>query len=66
MGVPGALSPGITQLGREADNSSPTSAEVKKTWVYTSSPPYIFMEQCLVKHRDNSTFTLRRETVTVV
>jgi hypothetical protein len=28
--------------GRKADHS-PTSAEVKKTWVYTSTPPYAFM-----------------------
>jgi hypothetical protein len=27
----------------EADHSPPTSAEFKKTWVYTSIPPYIFM-----------------------
>jgi hypothetical protein len=31
------------QRGREADHSLPTSAEVKKTWVYTSTPPYVFM-----------------------
>jgi hypothetical protein len=29
--------------GREADHSSPTSAEVKKMWIYTSTPPYAFM-----------------------
>jgi hypothetical protein len=34
----GALSP-----GREADHSPQTSAEVKKTWVHTSTPPYVFM-----------------------
>jgi hypothetical protein len=36
----GALFP-----GREADHSRPTTAEVKKTWVYirTSNPPYAFM-----------------------
>jgi hypothetical protein len=36
--VPGALSP-----GREADHSPPSSAEVKETWIYTSTPPYAFM-----------------------
>jgi hypothetical protein len=41
--VPGALSP-----GREADHSPPTSAEVKKTWVYTSTPPHAFMAYCLI------------------
>jgi hypothetical protein len=43
---------------READHSYPSSAEVKKMWIYTSTPPYTFMAQCLVKHRDNFTFTL--------
>jgi hypothetical protein len=39
--VPGALSPGVKRLGREADHSPPTSAELKKMWVYTSTPPFI-------------------------
>jgi hypothetical protein len=29
--------------GREADHSPQTSAEVKKTWIYTYTPPYAFM-----------------------
>jgi hypothetical protein len=37
--VPGALSPGVKRPGRETDHSLPTSAEVKKTWIYTSNPP---------------------------
>jgi hypothetical protein len=41
--VLGDLSP-----GHEADHSPPTSAQVKKTWTYTSTPPYIFMVWCLV------------------
>jgi hypothetical protein len=49
--VPGALSPGVKQPGREADHSPPTSAKIKKTWVYTSTPQYTFMMQCL----DNGT-----------
>jgi hypothetical protein len=39
----GALSPGIKRQGHDADHSPPTSAEVKKMWIYTSTPPYIFM-----------------------
>jgi hypothetical protein len=35
--------------GREADHSLPTSAEVKRTWIYTSTPPYIFMASCLLR-----------------
>jgi hypothetical protein len=30
---------GIKGPGREADQSPPPSAEVKKAWIYTSSPP---------------------------
>jgi hypothetical protein len=27
----------------EAEHSTPASAEVKKMWIYTSTPPYVFM-----------------------
>jgi hypothetical protein len=54
MGTRGSF-PGVKQQGREADHSLPTSAEVKKMWIYTSTPLYVFMA---VKHRDNFTFTL--------
>jgi hypothetical protein len=33
-----ALSLGLKRPGREADHSSPSSAEVKKVWSYTSTP----------------------------
>jgi hypothetical protein len=46
--VPGALSPGVKLQGREADHSPPASAEVKKMWSYTSTPPYAFMAYCLI------------------
>jgi hypothetical protein len=55
--VPGALSLGVKRPGREADHSPPSSAEVKNAWSYTSTPKYVFMAWCLVKHRDNFTFT---------
>jgi hypothetical protein len=41
--LPRALSPGVTRPGREADHSPPTSAEFKNTWIYTSTPPHVFM-----------------------
>jgi hypothetical protein len=41
--VPGTLSPEIKLPGREADHSPPSCAEVKSTWIYTSTPPYAFM-----------------------
>jgi hypothetical protein len=30
--------PGVKQQRREADHSPPTTAEVKKTWIYTPTP----------------------------
>jgi hypothetical protein len=42
-GYRGLFPRGVQRLGREADHSSPTSAEVKKTWIYTSTTPYVFM-----------------------
>jgi hypothetical protein len=39
----GSLSPWVKRQGREADHLPPTSAEVKKMWIYTSAPSYVFM-----------------------
>jgi hypothetical protein len=55
--VSGTLFLGVKRSGREADHSSPPIAEVKNAWSYASTPPYIFMAWCLVKHRDNFTLT---------
>jgi len=41
-----------------ADHSPTYSAKVKNMWSYKSTPKFIFMAWCLVKHRDNFTFTL--------
>jgi len=37
--VPGALSLGVKRPGREADQSPPSSVEVKNAWSYTSTVP---------------------------
>jgi hypothetical protein len=50
--VPGDLSP-----GREADHLPPCGAAVKDACSYTSTPQYVFMAWCLVKHRGKFTFT---------
>jgi hypothetical protein len=42
MGTEGFF-PKVKRQGREADHSPPTSAEVKKMWIYTSTPLYVFM-----------------------
>jgi hypothetical protein len=34
---------GVKRPGRETDQLPPASAEVKKMWIYTSTPPYAFM-----------------------
>jgi hypothetical protein len=41
--LPGAFFPRVKRQGREADQSPPTSAELKNTWIYTSTSPYAFM-----------------------
>jgi hypothetical protein len=64
--LPGALSLGVKRLGSEADHWPPSSAKVKKAWSYTSTPQYVFMVWCLVKHRDNFTFLPLSSPVTSV
>jgi hypothetical protein len=48
--VPGNLSLGVKRPGSVADYSPPSSAEVKNAWSYSSTPQYVFMAWCLVKH----------------
>jgi hypothetical protein len=38
--VPGLLFSGVKRQERETDHSPLTSAEVKKTWIYASTPSY--------------------------
>jgi hypothetical protein len=59
----GAISLRVKQLGHEADQSPPSSAEVKNAWSYTSIHQYVFMGWCLVKHRDNFTFSKKDTTM---
>jgi hypothetical protein len=56
--VPGALSSGVMRARPEDDHSPPTNAEVKKTWLYTSTlhVPY-WRSAEVVKHRDSLNFT---------
>jgi hypothetical protein len=41
--ITGSLSPEAKLPGCEVDHSLPTSAEVQKMWIYTSTPPDAFM-----------------------
>jgi hypothetical protein len=55
--IPEALSLGVKRPRREPDHSPLASAEVKKMWIYTSTPPYAFMAWCLPSQaQDNFTF----------
>jgi hypothetical protein len=61
-GYQGAPSPGVKQLGCEADHSPPSTAEI--VWSYTSTPclrcvDTSFMMWYFIKHRGNFTFTYR-------
>jgi hypothetical protein len=40
----------VNRPEREADHSPPSSAEVKNALRYTSTPPYVFLAECLAKH----------------
>jgi hypothetical protein len=53
--IPGALSLGLKRPGREADHSLPSSAEVKNSWSYASTPQYAFMAWCSVKKSTGKT-----------
>jgi hypothetical protein len=38
-----AILPGVKRPDCESDHSPQTSAKVKNTWIYISTPPYVFM-----------------------
>jgi hypothetical protein len=56
--VPGAFSLGVKRRGRKADHSPPASVEIKKTWLYTSTPTYAFMAWCLINQVQGTTLPL--------
>jgi hypothetical protein len=43
-----AVSLGAKRPGRDADHLPPVSAEIKKTWIYTSIPHRFFMVYWLI------------------
>jgi hypothetical protein len=55
MGTRGTFR-GIKFLRREDYHSSPSFAEIKNAWSYTSISPYVYMAWCLIKHNDYFTF----------
>jgi hypothetical protein len=52
--------PEVKRPGRDANLSPPSNAKFKNTWIYTSTPPYVFM----VKHKQtNSVAPGRKRTI---
>jgi hypothetical protein len=49
--------PVIKAAGRETDNTTPTSTEVKNAWSYTSTTQYAFMTWCSAKTQRIYLFT---------
>jgi hypothetical protein len=54
----------VKRPGRETDHSPP-SAEVKKMWIYISTPPYIFMANFTFLPLPVSTFSLTLLKLTI-
>jgi hypothetical protein len=54
--VPGVLSTGVKRPGREASHSAQSSAEVKNTWSYTSTPHTPSRRGGYLTDRGNFTF----------
>jgi hypothetical protein len=48
---------GLKWPGPVAYNLSSCSAEVKNPWSYISTSPYVLMRKCLIKHRENFSFS---------
>jgi hypothetical protein len=55
-GYGGLFSKEVKRPRLEVDHSLSSSADVKDTWSYTSSTPYVLVAWYLGKRRDNSTF----------
>jgi hypothetical protein len=46
----GGSFPAVQMPGREANHSPPISAEVKNTWIYTSTHIYAFVASCFISY----------------
>jgi len=59
--------PWVKRPVRDADHSPPSSTEVTNTWRIPPLHQYVFVVWCLVKHRNNFTFTfMKRKHLGVV
>jgi hypothetical protein len=57
VGTRGLIPQGVEQMECEPDHSPPSSTKVRNWWSYTFTPPYIFLVWCLIKPKNNLTFT---------
>ena len=48
------VSPGLQWLGFEAKHPPVTITDMNTAWIYTSTPPYIFMTHCAAFNRQFS------------
>jgi hypothetical protein len=58
MDTEGSFAGGKSSRGVKMTTRLHLVTRSKNTWRYTYTPQYAFMAWCLVKHRDNFTFTL--------
>jgi hypothetical protein len=54
----GTISLGLRRPGREVNHSPPCSTEVKKIWIYISTPPYVFMTWCLISYAQRQLYVV--------
>jgi hypothetical protein len=62
--IPGAVSLGLKRLGREADHSPQSNAEVRNAWSCNSTPP-IRLHGVVLNYRDNFTFIFVIKKITL-
>jgi hypothetical protein len=53
-----SLSPEVKWPDREVSHSPPPGAELKNTWIYIFTPPYVFMECCLISKTQENIYLL--------
>jgi hypothetical protein len=63
MGARGFFPWGGKRPKREADHSPPISAKAKKMFIYTSTSPYVLIEQCLLSYAQRKLYLLHLRTV---
>jgi hypothetical protein len=58
--IAGVYSPRANRQWSESNHSPPSMDESKNPWSYTSSPPYVCIAWCLIRHRGSLTCTVHQ------